>query len=432
MSADGGRGSGAPSSSKPAARKFVPTMPGRRKVKTEDGLTGVSAADAAAGSDSFKDLMKDAESEATWERGGRGRGRGRGQRFQVTFGGMVDRPTLSMSKPSSKSGGGSGGGVSGSGAGGGAGGGGRGAAAGTSSSAPGANGSSSGGGGGTGKPGTLKPDGTIVYDDLEMSKPYMADRKVQPPPLDYRQYFPILLPLKHPEAVDYEDEEVDRMAPPVPTDLAYHEDAWEDTARNMGLLDGADNEELFLVQMPCVLPIRGGKGQDFLVKEEGGAGGAQARSEAAAVADAAAAAAAVHTGCSARELPSGCIGKLLVFKSGKVKMVMADVLMDVSLGLPVHHRGDVAAINCHAKHCVLLGDVFQRLVVSPNVWQLMADTPVPDYVRELGDFAPPVPPVQASTSRAGDEDVTMIDGDAGAVAVPTAVHPVIKIKDEVS
>lgn len=70
--------------------QFAPNKPTSRKIKTEDGLTGTSAADAAAGSDAFKDLMRDAESEATWERGGRGRGRGRGQRFQVTFGAMVD------------------------------------------------------------------------------------------------------------------------------------------------------------------------------------------------------------------------------------------------------------------------------------------------------------------------------------------------------
>jgi hypothetical protein len=53
----------------------------------------VSAADAAAASEAFQDLIKAAQSEAKWEKGrGRGRGRGRGPaRAQVAFGGGVDQ-----------------------------------------------------------------------------------------------------------------------------------------------------------------------------------------------------------------------------------------------------------------------------------------------------------------------------------------------------
>lgn len=121
--------------------------------------------------------------------------------------------------------GGSGGGSS-SGAGGGRGSGG-GGGGGSSSSAPGANGgpaSNGGGGGGTGKPGTLKPDGSMVHEDLADSTFCKAEekRKLMPPPLDYRQYFPILLPITHPETQQFEGDDKLRMAPPVPTDLAYH------------------------------------------------------------------------------------------------------------------------------------------------------------------------------------------------------------------
>jgi len=47
-------------------------------------------------------------------------------------------------------------------------------------------------------------------------------------------------------------------------------------------------------------------------------------------------------GSSACNLPSGKIGKLLVFKSGRVKLQMGDVLMDVSAGMPIAHRQDVS------------------------------------------------------------------------------------------
>lgn len=98
----------------------------------------------------------------------------------------------------------------------------------------------------------------------------------------------------------------------------------------------------------------------------------------------------------------------------------------------------VAAINCTAKHCVLLGDVFQRLVVSPNVWQLMSDAPVPEYVRELHNFGHPG---SLETSNGNDAakdgtkvkemvDVEMVDGEAD-VSIPNSQLAGIKIKDEV-
>ena len=47
-------------------------------------------------------------------------------------------------------------------------------------------------------------------------------------------------------------------------------------------------------------------------------------------------------GCALRELPSGSIGRLLVYRSGKVKLKIGEVLMDVMPGLPCKHRIDVS------------------------------------------------------------------------------------------
>lgn len=89
----------------------------------------------------------------------------------------------------------------------------------------------------------------------------------------------------------------------------------------------------------------------------------------------------------------------------------------------------VAAINCTAKHCVLLGDVFQRLVVSPNVWQLMSDAPVPEYARELRDFGPVPDNMEPFNGKDADGDVEMVDGEAD-VSIPNPLLAGIKIKDE--
>lgn len=65
------------------------------------------------------------------------------------------------------------------------------------------------------------------------------------------------------------------------------------------------------------------------------------------------------------------LGKLLVFRSGKVKMQIGDVLLDVSQGVPCSFRQDVAAINADDGHMVLLGDVAQRVVCLPDIDQLL-------------------------------------------------------------
>ncbi len=130
-----------------------------------------------------------------------------------------------------------------------------------------------------------------------------------------------------------------------------------------------DEERLFLVQLPAILPIslasraaaqaaaktangaaaaavdgattslagssvppsadaaEAGRKAGTSTSSEAHAGGGQSSSE--------------HQGCSLKELPSGSIGRLLVYKSGKVKLLMGQVTMDVAPGLPCQHRMDV-------------------------------------------------------------------------------------------
>lgn len=49
---------------------------------------------------------------------------------------------------------------------------------------------------------------------------------------------------------------------------------------------------------------------------------------------------------------------------------------------------DVAAINSEAGHAVFLGDVAQRVVCSPDIAQMLSDSPVPEWPRS--ELRPPV------------------------------------------
>jgi hypothetical protein len=76
-------------------------------------------------------------------------------------------------------------------------------------------------------------------------------------------------------------------------------------------------------------------------------------------------------------LPSGNIGKLQIYKSGKVKLRIGDVLFDVSTGMPCNFLQEVAALNTEKKKYYQLGDVSRRMVCYPDVSDLFVETPKP-------------------------------------------------------
>lgn len=86
-------------------------------------------------------------------------------------------------------------------------------------------------------------------------------------------------------------------------------------------------------------------------------------------------------------------------------MQVGGCLLDVTAGMPCVSRQDVAAVNKSTGHLIQLGPVTQRAVVSPDVWQLMADQEVPEFRRDLHGGGAPV------TNGFGRGDGMDIDGD---------------------
>ncbi|GJJ77762.1 DNA-directed RNA polymerase III subunit RPC4 [Entomortierella parvispora] len=67
----------------------------------------------------------------------------------------------------------------------------------------------------------------------------------------------------------------------------------------------------------------------------------------------------------------GKIGRLLIYKSGKVKMKVGDIVMDVSSGSECSFLQDVVVVDSNNKQAFVMGSVQKRMVCVPNLTQLL-------------------------------------------------------------
>uniref|UniRef100_A0A0A9HJX7 DNA binding protein n=1 Tax=Arundo donax TaxID=35708 RepID=A0A0A9HJX7_ARUDO len=72
-----------------------------------------------------------------------------------------------------------------------------------------------------------------------------------------------------------------------------------------------------------------------------------------------------------KELPGGLMGKILVYKSGKVKMTLGDALFDVSAGSKCSFAQEVIAIDSREKHCCSIGEDGNHAIVTPDIDSLL-------------------------------------------------------------
>ncbi|KAF9413781.1 hypothetical protein BGZ94_000625 [Podila epigama] len=67
----------------------------------------------------------------------------------------------------------------------------------------------------------------------------------------------------------------------------------------------------------------------------------------------------------------GKIGRLLIYKSGKVKMKVGDIIMDVSSGSECSFLQDIVVVDSSNKQAFVMGSVQKRMVCVPNLSQLL-------------------------------------------------------------
>lgn len=71
-------------------------------------------------------------------------------------------------------------------------------------------------------------------------------------------------------------------------------------------------------------------------------------------------------------MPPGRLGKLLVLEDGEVRMQIGDHIFNVDLGAPCQSRHELVAINVQQESCAHLGQLWRRVVVTPDVDGLLA------------------------------------------------------------
>lgn len=169
-------------------------------------------------------------------------------------------------------------------------------------------------------------------------------------PWDYYTNYPVTLPVRRPYSGNPEllDEEEFGEAS---RSLTYDENSIK-PAMDFGLMEENLEEKMFLVQLPTLPMLKQS------IKTEGSE---MANSSKPSKAKA----------CSLNELPAGFMGKMLVYKSGTVKLKLGETLFNLSPGMDCSFAQDVVAVNTEEKYCSNIGELTKRIIITPDVDSLL-------------------------------------------------------------
>ncbi|GAA0148358.1 DNA-directed RNA polymerase [Lithospermum erythrorhizon] len=171
-------------------------------------------------------------------------------------------------------------------------------------------------------------------------------------PWDYYSSYPVTLPMRRPYSGNPEllDEEEFGEAS---RSLTYDEQSLN-PAIQLGLTGKSSEESLIFFQLPTNMPIpKQSVTQDANQTDE------KLKISKDSVPH--------RNSFHLNELPAGFMGKMLVYKSGAVKLKLGDTLYDVSSGLNSNFAQDVAGINTKDKHCCIVGELSKRAIVTPDI-----------------------------------------------------------------
>ncbi|KAF2287142.1 hypothetical protein GH714_038407 [Hevea brasiliensis] len=166
-------------------------------------------------------------------------------------------------------------------------------------------------------------------------------------PWDYYSYYPVTLPLRRPYAGNPAILDAEEFGEASET-VTYDESSINPAA-DLGLMVGKHGASMFFLQLPPTLPMinRSATADGLDVKES-------SRSS-------------VEKTCKVEDLPAGQMGKMLVYRSGAVKLKLGETLYDVSPGVDCVFAQDVVAINTAEKHCCVVAEINKHAIITPDV-----------------------------------------------------------------
>ncbi|CAA3010636.1 DNA-directed RNA polymerase III subunit rpc4-like [Olea europaea subsp. europaea] len=170
---------------------------------------------------------------------------------------------------------------------------------------------------------------------------------------NYYSYYPLQLPLRrpysgNPELLDKEEFE-DDLARSVDDEYAIN------PALKLGLMEENLEDSMFFVQLPTALPMTkpcdNAEGHEQQGSSTNSVNGARP----------------FQRPCGMEALRAGFMGKMLVHRSGAVKLKLGDTLYDISAGLDCVFAQDVVAINTEEKRCCSVGELNKQVVITLDV-----------------------------------------------------------------
>ncbi|EES12044.1 hypothetical protein BDA96_06G062300 [Sorghum bicolor] len=170
-------------------------------------------------------------------------------------------------------------------------------------------------------------------------------------PWDYTHDYPVTLPLRRPYSGNPEILDEKEFGE---SSTSRSEDAQLSAAEELGLMDWPAESQFLYFQFPSSLPLPRqpqSVANPNVVSNE--------RREDMRPSS--------HIGSRLKEIPEGYMGRILVYRSGKVKMKIGDALFDVSSGSNCMFVQEVAAINTREKHCCTVGEISKRAVIAPDI-----------------------------------------------------------------
>ncbi|KAL9225221.1 hypothetical protein vseg_001170 [Gypsophila vaccaria] len=192
-------------------------------------------------------------------------------------------------------------------------------------------------------------------------------------PWDYNTYYPTTLPWRRPFSGDpdiLDDVEFGEMA-----SNAEYDETTINPASELGLLnpdETGENHRLLFFQLPQSLPamkrFASAKGKE----KEGSFPPPNQKDIFAFDSDRSSINAVTsQRTCKLEDLSSGQMGKLLVYKSGAVKLKLGETLYNVSPGVDCSVAQDVVAFDIKKKICCEIGGLDGQAVVTPDIDYLL-------------------------------------------------------------